>query len=87
MTSRDDRTKNNESIEGNAPPETQIAAERFLTIQDVCNRLKVSRTTVWRLMNEHGLRVVRIGGIRRIRERDLVDWLERHSSGNDQTRE
>jgi excisionase family DNA binding protein len=64
--------------EGDAPSGTEAATERFLTIQDVCNRLNVSRTTVWRLMHEHGLRAIRIGGIRRIREHDLEVWLERH---------
>ena len=59
-------------------PETQMPTERFLTIQDVCNCLNVSRTTVWRLMHEHGLRVIHIGGIRRIRQHDLEEWLERH---------
>jgi excisionase family DNA binding protein len=68
---------------GEALPEAQIGAERFLTIQDVCNCLNVSRTTVWRLMHEHGLRVIHIGGIRRIRQHDLEVWLERHcTSGN-----
>ena len=68
-------------------PEKQAATERMLTIQDVCNRLNVSRTTVWRLMHEHGLRVIHIGGIRRIREHDLVIWLERHcTSGNGKQR-
>jgi hypothetical protein len=30
-------------------------------------------------MNQHGLRFVRIGGTRRIREQDLEAWIERHS--------
>jgi excisionase family DNA binding protein len=54
-------------------------ADRFLTIQEVGERLNLCRTTIWRLMNQHGLRFVRIGGTRRIRERDLETWLERHS--------
>ena len=65
--------------------ETEMPAptDRILTIKDVCKRLNVSRTTVWRLMHEHGLRFIRVGGLRRIREHDLVIWLERHStSGN-----
>jgi excisionase family DNA binding protein len=66
------------------------SAERFLTIKDVCKQLGVSRTTVWRLMHEHGLRVIHVGGLRRIREHDLVIWLERHSTssnGGSQTNE
>ena len=63
--------------------ETQPATERFLTIKDVCKRLNVSRTSVWRILHEHGLRAVRVGGITRIREHDLEAWLERHcTSGN-----
>jgi excisionase family DNA binding protein len=63
--------------------ETPAPTEKILTIKDVCKRLNVSRTTVWRLTHEHGLRVIRVGGLRRIREHDLVIWLERHcTSGN-----
>jgi excisionase family DNA binding protein len=53
--------------------------DKFLTIQEVGERLNLCRTTIWRLMNQHGLRFVRIGGTRRIREQDLEMWLERHS--------
>ena len=66
------------SHQAEALPEAPIANERFFTIQEVCNCLNVSRTTVWRLMNEHGLRVIHIGGIRRIRQHDLEEWLEQH---------
>jgi excisionase family DNA binding protein len=54
-------------------------SDRFLTIQEVGERLNLCRTTIWRLMNQHGLRFVRIGSTRRIREQDLEMWLERHS--------
>ena len=54
-------------------------AGKFLTIQEVGERLNLCRTTIWRLMNQHGLRFVRIGGTRRIREQDLEAWIERHS--------
>ena len=54
-------------------------SDKFLTIQEVGQRLNLCRTTIWRLMNQHGLRFVRIGGTRRIRERDLEAWIERHS--------
>ena len=54
-------------------------ADKFLTIQEVGERLNLCRTTIWRLMNQHGLRFVRIGGTRRIREQDLEAWIERHS--------
>ena len=54
-------------------------SQKFLTIQEVCDRLNLSRTTVWRIMNQHGLRFIRIGGARRVRERDLESWLEEHT--------
>ena len=67
---------------GTEPPgEARIyePTDKFLTIRVVGERLNLSRTTIWRLMNQHGLRFVRIGGTRRIRESDLEGWLERHS--------
>ncbi len=83
MANGESRTSSDPATEGENLPGTQTVAERFLTIKDVCNRLNVSRTTVWRFMNEHGLRVIRVGGIRRVREHDLVAWLEQHcTSGN-----
>jgi len=54
-------------------------SDKFLTIQEVGERLNLCRTTIWRLMNQHGLRFVRFGGTRRIREQDLEAWIERHS--------
>ena len=60
-------------------PVTGPTSQKFLTIQEVCDRLNLSRTTVWRIMNQHGLTFVRIGGARRIREQDLESWLEQHT--------
>jgi len=69
-------------------PATVATSQKFLTIQEVCVRLNLSRTTVWRILNQHGLRFVRIGGARRIREQDLEMWLEQHTVvlGSDTTR-
>jgi len=78
MAGRENRTSSEVRTRDEALPETLTVAERFLTIQEVCDRLNVSRTTVWRLMNEHGLRAIRVGGLRRIRGHDLEVWLERH---------
>ena len=70
---------------GTGPPLSPVRAgmntpaDKFLTIQEVGERLNLCRTTIWRLMNQHGLRFVRIGGTRRIREQDLEAWIERHS--------
>jgi excisionase family DNA binding protein len=55
-------------------------AERYLTLRDLCARLQCSRTTAWRLVNERGLRCVRIGGLVRVKESDLAAWIEKHST-------
>jgi len=60
-------------------PAKESTASKLLTIQDVCRRLNLSRTTIWRLMNQHGLKFIRIGGARRVRESDLESWLEKHT--------
>ena len=59
--------------------EINATSDNFLTIQKVGERLNLSRTTILRLMNKHGLRFVCIGGARRISEQDLEMWIERHS--------
>ena len=42
--------------------------------------LNVSRATVWRWTAEHGLKVVRVGDVVRIRENDLKEFLDRHET-------
>ena len=51
---------------------------RFLTLADVRERFGVSRSTVWRWQAERGLKIVKIGGVVRVRESDLREFLERH---------
>jgi excisionase family DNA binding protein len=58
-----------------------MSEERFLKLQEVQALLGVSRSTVWRWHAERGLRVVTIGGVVRIRESDLREFLERHVTG------
>ena len=53
---------------------------QFLKLSEVQAMLGVSRSTVWRWHAERGLRIVRVGGVTRIREADLNDFLNRHSS-------
>ena len=55
---------------------------QLLTLAQVSSRLQVSRTTTWRLVNERGMRCVRIGSSVRVREADLAAWLEKHTTGN-----
>jgi excisionase family DNA binding protein len=54
---------------------------RFLTLSQIRAMLNVRRATVWRWENEHGLKVMRVGGVVRVRESDLHAFLERHSNG------
>ena len=58
--------------------------ERFLKLSELQEMMGVSRSTVWRWQAEHGLRVVRIGGVVRVCEGDLNAFLKRHeTSGAD----
>jgi len=52
--------------------------EKFLRLKDVQNKFGVSRATVFRWHAERGLRVVRVGGVTRVRESDLAEFVERH---------
>ncbi len=54
--------------------------DRFFTLAQVRGLLNVSRATLWRWTAENGLKVVRIGGVTRIRESDLQSFLKRHES-------
>ena len=60
----------------------QNASDRFFKLKDVQDLLSVSRTTLWRWQAEHGLKVVTIGGVTRIRESDLDSFLKRHESNS-----
>lgn len=54
--------------------------ERYYTLAEVQAMLSVSRSTVWRWTTEHGLQVVRVGGVVRILESDLQAFLNHHVS-------
>lgn len=54
--------------------------ERFLTLSEVRALLNVSRATLWRWQAEHGLKIVRVGSVTRIRESDLQVFLKRHET-------
>ena len=54
--------------------------EQYLTLRDVAQRFQCSRSTVWRLINDRGLRVVRSGGLVRVSERALQYWIDRNST-------
>ena len=60
-------------------------SERFLKLKEVQKLLGVSRSTVWRWEVEHGLNVVRVGNVVRIRESVLQAFLNRHEAGEKST--
>jgi len=62
-----------------------MSEERFFKLKDVQDKFGVSRSTVWRWHNERGLRVVRVGGITRVRASDLAEFEERHLTGKPET--
>lgn len=55
---------------------------KFFKLKEVQERFGVSRSTVWRWHAERGLKVVRLGGLTRIRETDLQEFIERHLKDN-----
>jgi excisionase family DNA binding protein len=62
-----------------------MSEEHFLTLKDVQARFGVSRSTVWRWIAERGLRVIRVGGVIRIRESDLAEFIGHHLIGTPST--
>lgn len=57
--------------------ESPTSTKPLLQVQDVRDRLRVSRNTVYRLMNSGELRYVLVGEVRRVREEDLQDYITR----------
>jgi excisionase family DNA binding protein len=55
--------------------------DRFYKLGEVQRMLGISRTTLWRWQAEHGLKVVRVGDVVRVRETDLQAFLKRHETG------
>ena len=58
----------------------QNTDDRFLKLKDVQELLSVSRSTLWRWQAQHGLKVVRVGDVVRVRESDLQAFLKRHET-------
>ena len=59
--------------------------ERFYKLGEVQQMLGVSRSTLWRWTAEHGLKVVRVGDVVRIRASELAAFLARHSVESSET--
>lgn len=60
-----------------------IRDEQFLTVEDVADKLKVHRQTVRRWLRDGELRGYQFGDRTgyRIKESDLVEFIERHAEG------
>jgi len=50
----------------------------LLTLAEVRQYCRIGKTTLWRWMNQHGLRVIQIEGFKRVKRRDLNTFLDRH---------
>ncbi len=49
---------------------------RFLTLDEAAKILKVSRRTIFRLLQQNNLPALKVGGQWRISERKFREWLE-----------
>ncbi len=60
--------------------ESTVPEERLLKASDLQRILNLSRANVYRLMKAEVLPTVRIRGAVRVRYRDLMTWLETHTT-------
>ena len=60
-------------------------SEVLLKLAQVRERLQCSRSSVWRAINDRGLPVVRVGGLVRVRERDLEAWVAKYTKHSGET--
>lgn len=51
----------------------------LLTPKQVQDQCGVSRSTFYRMINDEGLKVVRWAGMLRVAEKDLADWILKHT--------
>jgi excisionase family DNA binding protein len=53
--------------------------DRMLTVEDLRARLNIGRTKAWDLVYKHEIPAVRVGRSVRLREQDVVEYLERNA--------
>jgi hypothetical protein len=52
--------------------------ETMLTLKELRETARVSRATAWRWRQVHGLPVVQIGGVTRVRRTDWLAFIQNH---------
>jgi excisionase family DNA binding protein len=62
-------------------PDNDNKVVQLLTIPEVAERLRISRTCVFRLIAEAGLPSVKVGGSRRVSVDQLNGYIERLARG------
>ena len=65
---------NQETKKGKEQPKNELNGMAYLSIQDTCTLLNISRTTLWRLLNQEVIKAYKLGG-RKIIKREEVDKL------------
>ncbi|MGO9034806.1 helix-turn-helix domain-containing protein [Mycobacterium sp.] len=59
-------------------PVTPTTRTQLLTVKDVINALRISRSSVYRLFDSGELPWIQIGSSRRVRPEDLAQFVEQH---------
>ena len=57
-----------------------VGGEVYYSIQEVCEILHISETTLWRKSKFHGLKKVKVGGLVRYRKSVLDQWMGGYES-------
>jgi excisionase family DNA binding protein len=60
-----------------------IAMDTFLTTEQVAEKMKVSQNMVLQMIKRNELPATRFGKLWRVREIDLLDYLNRRYTGNE----
>lgn len=59
-----------------------ISNIKILTVKDIQEHLKLSRTMVYRLINQDSFPKIKIGNTYRIPEDKYLKWIEQHTRKN-----
>jgi len=68
------QSSNQETEKKIAQPKKELSGMDYLSIQDTCKLLSISRTTLWRLLNQEVLKAHSLGN-RKIIKRTEIDKL------------